>query len=82
MEHPEMDVIHKQVVVALYSIQAEGRLDEYRRWLRIYLGVGPDKLAELLTVIERAGIIDRSDSGVRLVHELHIDTSDSCGHMH
>jgi len=55
-------------LVALYSMDAQGRLDEYREHLPRYLLRGWEACAALLVELAQAGMISVYRDGVNLVH--------------
>lgn len=82
MNKPGMDIIHKQVVMTLYSLALSKRLDEHERLLPVYLGLDADECKKILTTIERAGLIKNRDGKISLTYPVHTDPADSCGCSH
>lgn len=80
MSNPILDMVHKQVVMVLYSLDADKRLQEYREWLPIYLSRDWSDCAALLQTIEAAGLITRAKEGIELTYKIEADNSDmACG---
>jgi len=79
--HPELDLVHKQVIMALYSLEAGHQLDDYRETLPVYLSMNWDTCSQILDVIEHAGLIHRDESGITLVHRFDMPDqhAGSCG---
>jgi len=79
MANPIMDFVHKQVVMALYSWNAENRLDSYRELLPIYLSKDWTECEAILKTIERAGLVTLRADGIKLNHGLPSVPAHSCG---
>jgi hypothetical protein len=80
MSDPLLDMIHKQVVMVLYSLDADKRLPEFREWLPIYLSREWSECAPILETIEAAGLIKRTQEGIALTHRIEVDGMDmACG---
>ncbi len=82
MNKPFMELIHKQVVMTLYSLSLSKRLDEYQKLLPIYLGLSLEECKKILETIEQAGLIEHSDGQLRLTHPISSESSGSCGCSH
>lgn len=82
MNKPEMDIIHKQVVMTLYSLDLSKRLDEYEKLLPVYLGLKADVCREILVTIEKAGLIENKNGKISLKYPIISDQSGSCGCSH
>lgn len=82
MNKPDMDIIHKQVVMTLYSLALSKRLDDHEKLLPIYLGISLDECKKILETIEQAGLIENIDGNIRLVHPIHSDAANSCACSH
>lgn len=80
MSNPLLDLIHKQVVMVLYSLDADKRLAEFREWLPMYLSRDWSECAPILDAIEAAGLITRTQDGICLTHRIQADDADmGCG---
>jgi hypothetical protein len=80
MANPVLDIVHKQVVMMLYSLDASRQLDRYRELLPLYLSMDWTQCAEILHAIETAGLVVHSDNGIQLVHPVSADAAASaCG---
>ncbi len=81
---PLLDLIHKQVLFALYSMDAAGNLDEYPQVLPLYLSVDASRCEAILSTLEQAGLITRTQGTLELTHKVQAPVPDgSCGcHMH
>jgi hypothetical protein len=79
--NPELDLVHKQVIMALYSLEASHQLDDYRETLPVYLSMDWNTCSQILDVIERVGLISRNDTGITLVHRFEMPDphASSCG---
>lgn len=75
MSDPRLDLIHKQVVMMLYSLDAGDRLGEYREVLPIYLSLTWDKVAEILRTLEDAGLVILTPDRLLLTHPIKSDDS-------
>jgi predicted methyltransferase len=79
MANPILDIVHKQVVMVLYSLEANKQIDEYKELLPVYLSTDWSKCAAILDAIEQAGLLIRTDGGIQLTHQVEVDTSaNSC----
>ncbi len=82
MANPILDMVHRQVVLTLYGLDADHRLDEYESLLPVYLSLSPEQCSGVIDRIEQAGIVARSDDGLVLTHPLDpADMEPSC-HCH
>ncbi len=80
LSNPALDLVHKQVVMTLYSMDAGKTLHEYKKMLPIYLGMDWNKCAQILTEIEKAGIIQWTEDGITILHPIQAEeTGHSCG---
>ena len=79
MSNPILDVIHKQVVMTLYSLDANDGLQDYKRMLPLYLGMDWDVCQKILDTIEKAGLLFRTSDGIALTHPVQRDTTSACG---
>ena len=82
MNKPEMDIIHKQVVMTLYSLALSKKLDECDKLLPVYLGLDSDVCREILITIEKAGLIENKDGKISLTYPIISDPSGGCGCSH
>ncbi len=67
---PMLEVIHKQVLTTLYSLEAENRLQEYAEVLPLYLSLDWSKCVNILALLEQAGLIAISPEGISLTYPL------------
>jgi hypothetical protein len=67
---PRLDLIHHQVVMTLYSLDAGGRMADYREILPLYLSVDWDRCSELLETLENVGLISRTGDSIVLTHRI------------
>lgn len=79
MSNPILDLIHKQVVMSLYSMDANHVLDDYKRMLPLYLGTDWETCQAILDTIEKAGLVIQSSNGIVLTHPVQRDESHACG---
>jgi hypothetical protein len=80
MSNPILDIVHKQVIVALYSLAADHCLHEYEKILPVYLSTDWAQCSAILDTIEQAGLLTRTSDGINLTYPL--DTEDAgapCG---
>jgi len=79
MTRRNLDFLHQQVIMVLYTLQHDKRLHEYRQMLPVYLGRDWTACEPLLDGLEAAGIINRSIDGIELPHQIFIqDDRDAC----
>jgi hypothetical protein len=75
-----LDLVHKQVLMTLYSMEASKTLPEYKRMLPIYLGMNWQKCSDILREIEKAGLIEWTDEGITILHPVQAEeASHGCG---
>jgi hypothetical protein len=80
MANPILDIVHKQVVLVLYSLDANKQLDRYKELLPVYLSLDWPRCAEIIDTIETAGLVVRSDHGLQLVYPVSTDANAAaCG---
>lgn len=80
MSNPALDLVHKQVLMALYSLDANNRLHESLDLLPVYLSADRTYCEGILDTLEKTGLIVRSDEGIALPHRLNLDRdAGSCG---
>lgn len=63
-----LDLVHQQVLMTLYSLDVDNRLGECKEILPIYLSQPWNSCSEILNVLETAGLITRNDDQVTLTH--------------
>ncbi|MCX5873714.1 MAG: hypothetical protein NTY51_10865 [Deltaproteobacteria bacterium] len=82
MANPSLDLIHKQVLMTLYALDAQKSLADHKTVLPIYLSMNWDECDKILGVLESAGTITRNHESILLNYPLNIDaTESSCGCM-
>jgi hypothetical protein len=79
MSNPILELLHKQVILTLYSMDADHRLNECRELLPIYLSQDWDRCCEILNTIQAAGLLVRKADEIRLTHPIETDGMDACG---
>jgi hypothetical protein len=79
MSNPILELIHKQVIMTLYSLDADHRLNECKELLPIYLSLDWNRCCEILNTIQAAGLLVRTETDIRLTHPIEIDGMNSCG---
>ncbi|HMK35367.1 MAG TPA: hypothetical protein VK463_09895 [Desulfomonilaceae bacterium] len=79
MSNPILDFVHKQVVLTLYSLNANHRLQEYKEVLPVYLSQEWSKCAEILDTIQKAGLLVQTADGIHLTHPIETDGMNACG---
>ena len=80
MSNPLLDLIHKQVLLALYSMDSANELGRCRELLPIYLSTDWPNCQAVLDTLEAAGLIKRIDEAVALTYKIdHAVAHDSCG---
>jgi len=75
MADPRLDLVHQQVVMALYSLDAQGRLEEYKEVLPIYLSLSWERCSEIIDAIVGVGLLVRTQDGVELAYPVADDGS-------
>jgi hypothetical protein len=79
MSNPILELIHKQVIMTLYSLDADHRLNQCKELLPIYLSADWNKCCEILNTIQAAGLLVRDADEVRLTHPISTDGMNACG---
>ena len=80
VSNPQLDLIHKQVLMALYSMVLGGELDRCRDLLPVYLSSDWQRCETILETLESAGLIRRIDGTVELAYKIDRDAAEgSCG---
>jgi hypothetical protein len=74
---PRLDLVHHQVVMTLYSLDAGGRLADYREILPLYLSVDWERCSEILETLETVGLISRRGDDIALTHPIASDAAAS-----
>jgi hypothetical protein len=84
MSNPQLDFVHQQVLLMLYSMNAAGSLNEYQQVLPLYLSKDLSQCEEILKVLEQAGLISQNRGVIELTYEVQAPEADAaCGcHMH
>jgi hypothetical protein len=83
MFDPRMDLIHQQVLMTLYSLEAGGRLHEYRDVLPLYLSLNWNECSAILDTIEQVGLLARYAEGIKLTYPVKRHDADvACGCAH
>jgi hypothetical protein len=71
LTNPILDVIHKQVLLNLYSMDANNQLHEFKELLPIYLSKDWPACEGILDTLVQAGLLKRADNGIELIHPIH-----------
>lgn len=79
MSNPILDFVHKQVIMTLYTLNADKRLSDYKDMLPTYLSKDWAECETILKTIEQAGLVTLSPDGIRLIHEVESGDTASCG---
>ena len=80
MSNPILDLVHKQVLMALYSMDANNRLHECLDLLPVYLSAEREYCEKILETLEQTGLVERTHEGVVLTHPIkRDDLAHSCG---
>jgi hypothetical protein len=84
LANPQLDMVHSQVLLALYSMKAAGSLDDYQQVLPVYLSADAETCETILDALEQAGLIMRGRGTIELTHKIDAPEPDgSCGcHVH
>ncbi len=79
MSNPILDLVHKQVIMTLYSLEANHRLNECKEVLPIYLSRDWTQCCEILNTIQAAGLLVRTADEIYLTHPIKTDGMNACG---
>jgi len=77
LANPALDFVHHQVVMVLYSLEANHRLDDYREVLPPYLSLNQERCLALIDDLASAGLLTVGGDGIRLTHKIVADESQS-----
>jgi hypothetical protein len=70
VSNPELDLVHKQVLMSLYSMAAIKCLHEYKELLPVYLSSDWSHCETILETLERAGLLSLTEHGIELTHKV------------
>lgn len=80
LSNPALDLVHKQVLMALYSMDANNRLHECLDLLPVYLSAERSYCEGILNTLEQTGLLERTKDGIALTYRLKVDQlANSCG---
>jgi hypothetical protein len=79
MANPILDFVHHQVLMALYSLECNDRLDEYKQVLPVYLQKDWSGCDEILKALEQAGLVTRAGDDLQLTVKVEGGGVASCG---
>jgi hypothetical protein len=80
MSNPILDIVHKQVLMTLYSLAADHCLYEYEKMLPVYLSADWSECSAILDTLEKAGLLTRTEDGISLTYPIHAeDENSACG---
>jgi hypothetical protein len=80
LSNPLLDLVHSQVLMALYSMESSGHLQECRSLLPVYLSTDASRCDALLSALEQAGLLVQGPHGVELTYKITPEQQDhSCG---
>ena len=80
MSNPILDIVHKQVVMTLYSLAADHCLHEYEKILPVYLSIDWAQCSAILDTLEQAGLLTRTEDGISLTYPIDAEAeSSACG---
>jgi hypothetical protein len=75
-----LDLVHQQVLMTLYTMDVDNRLEECKEILPIYLSQPWSSCSEILGGLETAGLITRSGEQIALTYPIKPPDDDmSCG---
>jgi hypothetical protein len=77
LSNPILDIVHKQVVLTLYSLAADHSLHEYEKMLPVYLSLDWARCSAILDTIEQAGLITRTKDGIALTYPIDAEAEGS-----
>ncbi|MGC8602444.1 MAG: hypothetical protein ACP5VS_02005 [Desulfomonilaceae bacterium] len=82
MANPGLDLIHKQVLMTLYALDAQKRIEDYKSILPIYLSMDWDNCEQILQTLVSTGLITIDQESILMNYPIDIDsTRSSCGCM-
>ncbi len=80
MAKPDLDLIHKQVLITLYALDSQKRLDDHKTMLPIYLSMDWKNCEEILRTLESAGLITIDQGSILMNYPIDVDSNQSsCG---
>ena len=82
MARPSLDLIHKQVLMTLYALDSQKRLEEFKAVLPIYLSMEWENCEKILVELESEGLITVKTGSIVMNHPLNLEANEtSCGCM-
>ncbi|MGC8658919.1 MAG: hypothetical protein ACP5U1_07570 [Desulfomonilaceae bacterium] len=82
MANPALDLIHKQVLMTLYALDAQKRLRDYKIMLPVYLATDWQNCEQILNTLASNGLIKIDHESISMSYPLNIDENQSsCGCM-
>jgi hypothetical protein len=80
LANPILDLIHKQVLMNLYSMDANNQLHEFKELLPLYLSKDWSACEEILDTLVQAKLLKWTDNGIELTRTIPRQEQDqACG---
>jgi len=80
MAKPDLDLIHKQVLMTLYALDAQKQLGDHKTILPIYLSMDWKDCEEILRTLESVGLITLDRGSILMNYPIDVDSNhSSCG---
>jgi hypothetical protein len=70
LANPILGLIHKQVLMNLYSMDAHNQLHEFKELLPLYLSKDWSACEDILNTLVQAGLLKRTDNGIELTRTI------------
>jgi hypothetical protein len=80
LTNPILDLIHEQVLLNLYSMDANNQLHEYKELLPLYLSKDWSECEDILDTLVQAGLLNWTGNGIELTRP--IRRQEQTGHEH
>ena len=70
LANPILDLIHKQVLMNLYSMEANNQLHEFKDVLPLYLSKDWSACEDILDTLVQAGLLKWTEEGIELTRTI------------
>lgn len=70
LANPILDLIHKQVFMNLYAMDANNQLHEYQELLPLYLSKDWSACEDILDTLVQAGLLKWTEDGIELTRPI------------
>ena len=80
LANPILDLVHKQVLMNLYAMDAHNQLHEFKELLPLYLSKDWSECRDILDTLVQADLLKWTDNGIELTRSIPRQEQDqACG---